>query len=111
MKRGKKSWTFSAKGRENGRDAKRIRQPEALTVRASTALQGAETGIDGGKKVKGRKRHIPADTPGFILSAAVTPANEGGRNGLKRLSEDYFSKGIDRLRKIWVDGGYSGSSV
>lgn len=76
-----------------------------------TALQGTETGIDGGKKVRGRKRHIPADTPGIILSVIVTPANEGGRNGLKCLLTDWFSKGISRLRKIWVDGGYSGSSI
>ena len=76
-----------------------------------TALQGAETGIDGGRKVKGRKRHILVDTPGLILSVAVTPANEGGRDGPKRLLTDYFSKGISRLRKIWVDGGYSGSSI
>jgi putative transposase len=72
-----------------------------------TALQGTETGIDGGRKVRGRKRHIPADTPGIILSGIVTPANEGGRNGLKCLLTDWFSKGISRLRKIWVDGGYS----
>ncbi len=76
-----------------------------------TALQGAETGIDGGKKIKGRKRHIPADTLGLILSVTVTPANEGEREGLKRLLSDYFSKGVSRLRKIWADGGYSGSPV
>ena len=76
-----------------------------------TALQGAETGIDGGKKIKGRKRHILVDTLGLILSVIVTPANEGEREGLKRLLSDYFSKGISRLRKIWVDGGYSGSPI
>ena len=76
-----------------------------------TALQGAETGIDGGKKIKGRKRHILVDTSGLLLVILVTPANEGERNGLKRLLSEYFSKGINRLRKIWVDGGYSGSAI
>jgi len=76
-----------------------------------TALQWTETGIDGGKKIKGRKRHILVDTLGLILAVTVTPANEGDRNGLKRLLRDYFSKGVNRLRKIWVDGGYSGSSI
>lgn len=76
-----------------------------------SALQGEEIGIDGGKKIKGRKRHIFVDTLGLILSVIVTPANEGDRNGLKRLLYDYFSKGVNRLRKIWVDGGYSGSSL
>ncbi len=56
-----------------------------------TALQGEDTGFDGGKKIKGRKRHIPADTPGLLLVIIVTPADEGGRSGLKRLLADYFS--------------------
>lgn len=76
-----------------------------------TALQGQDVGIDGGKKVKGRKRHILVDTLGLILTVLVTPANEGERSGLKRLLRDYFSHGITRLRKIWVDGGYSGSAI
>jgi putative transposase len=29
---------------------------------------GEERGYDGGKKVKGRKRHILVDTEGFVLS-------------------------------------------
>ncbi len=76
-----------------------------------SALQGEDIGFDGGKKTKGRKRHIFTDTLGLTLSVIVTPANEGDRSGLKNLPEDYFSKGISRLRKIWVDGGYSGSAI
>src|SRR5215204_6498249 len=33
-----------------------------------TAVGGEERGYDGGKKVKGRKRHILVDTEGFVLS-------------------------------------------
>ncbi|SLM30782.1 transposase [Desulfamplus magnetovallimortis] len=76
-----------------------------------SSIQGESIGIDGGKLVKGRKRHILVDTLGLILSVIVTPANEGDRNGLKNLLTDYFSNGISRLRKIWVDGGYSGSAL
>jgi putative transposase len=76
-----------------------------------TALQGAETGIDGGKKIKGRKRRILVDTLGLILTVIVTPANKSERDGLKSLLSNYFSNGINRLRKIWVDGGYSGSPI
>lgn len=32
-------------------------------------------GFDGGKKVKGRKRHILVDSQGFILAVVVTEAN------------------------------------
>jgi putative transposase len=36
---------------------------------------GGLAGYDGGKKVKGRKRHIIVDTLGLLLVVAVTPAN------------------------------------
>src|ERR687898_1124723 len=37
----------------------------------STAVGGEERGFDGGKKVKGRKRHLLVDTEGFVLKAKV----------------------------------------
>jgi putative transposase len=40
----------------------------------STAVGGEERGYDGGKKVKGRKRHLLVDTEGFILKAKVHSA-------------------------------------
>ena len=33
----------------------------------TTAVGGEDRGYDGGKKVKGRKRHILVDTEGFVL--------------------------------------------
>ena len=41
----------------------------------STAVGGEESGCDGGKKVKGTKRHILVDTEGFVLHAKVHSAN------------------------------------
>jgi hypothetical protein len=40
----------------------------------STAVGGEERGYDGGKKVKGRKRHLWVDTEGFVLKAKVHSA-------------------------------------
>ncbi len=37
--------------------------------------RGRDRGIDGGKKVKGRKRHIVTDTQGLVLAVRVHPAN------------------------------------
>jgi putative transposase len=52
---------------------KRDPQPGAGIVDSqslkSTAVGGEERGYDGGKKVKGRKRHILVDTEGFVLKA------------------------------------------
>lgn len=76
-----------------------------------TVTQGNQVGFDGGKKVDGRKRHILVDTLGLILVVFVTAANASERRGLQELLLDYFAEGTKRLRKIWVDGGYSGEPL
>jgi putative transposase len=57
---------------------KRNPQPSAaivdsLSVR-TTGVGGEQRGYDGGKKVKGRKRHILVDTQGLVLKARVHSA-------------------------------------
>jgi putative transposase len=71
-----------------------------------TATQGSEVGFDGGKKVKGRKRHLLVDTLGLIIAVVVTAANTEDRLGLVALLTRYFAGGVKRWRKLWVDGGY-----
>src|SRR5262245_23367276 len=71
-----------------------------------TATQGQEVGFDGGKQVKGRKRHLLVDTLGLIIAVVVTAANTDDRLGLVALLTQYFVGGVKRLRKLWVDGGY-----
>jgi putative transposase len=71
-----------------------------------TARHGEEVGFDGGKKVKGRKRHLLVDTLGLIIAVVVTAANTDDRLGLVTLLTRYFASGVKRLRKLWVDGGY-----
>jgi putative transposase len=58
---------------------KRDPQPSAGIVDISqsvktTGVGGEERGYDGGKKVKGRKRHLLVDTEGFVLKAKVHSA-------------------------------------
>jgi putative transposase len=71
-----------------------------------TATQGEEVGFDGGKHVKGRKRHVLVDTLGLIIAVVVTPADTDDRLGLVALLTQYFADGVKRLRKVWVDGAY-----
>ena len=75
------------------------------------ATQRGTKGYDGGKKVNGRKRHLLVDTLGLILGVCVTAADRGDRDGLMRLLTAYFSAGVQRLRKLWVDGGYAGEEL
>lgn len=57
-----------------------------------TANAGKEIGYDGGKKIKGRKRHLLVETNGFPLECEVTGAGVGDREGGKKLIDKYKKK-------------------
>lgn len=71
-----------------------------------TAHGGAEVGVDGGKMVRGRKRHIVTDTLGLLLVVLVTAANgddgETAPDVLTELHADEFP----RLAVLWADKKY-----
>ena len=50
-----------------------------------SADQAGAKGYDGGKKVKGRKRHIMVDVLGLLIVTCVTAASLGDRKGAKIL--------------------------
>lgn len=73
----------------------------------TTRRGGLERGVDGGKNVKGRKRHIITDTQGLLLSVEVHAANQhdskAGFEVIRPLGEKF-----ERMKKIYADGGYRG---
>jgi transposase len=73
----------------------------------STGVGGEERGYDGGKKVKGRKRHLLVDTEGFILKAKVHSAKVMDYEGIKTLLRKADER-FPRLRHLWLDAGYRG---
>ncbi len=73
-----------------------------------TSPQGGPKGFDAGKKVKGRKRHILVDTLGLLLVVAIQPASVQDRDGAASVVEAGVQK-YPSLRKLYVDGGYSGA--
>jgi putative transposase len=73
----------------------------------STGVGARERGYDGGKQIKGRKRHILVDTEGFLLKAKVHSAGVFDRDGIKQLLED-AKELFPRLSHLWLDAGYNG---
>lgn len=74
-----------------------------------TTAYGGEKGsigVDGHKRVNGRKRHLLVDTLGLLLAVVVTAANVPDREGARQLAGACAD--FPRLRKIWVDGSYTG---
>lgn len=73
----------------------------------TTEESGVIKGYDGGKQVKGRKRHVLVDTLGLLLSVYVTPANTSDQEGARPLLAG-LKPLQPRLELIWADSAYSG---
>lgn len=75
-----------------------------------TTESGGISGFDGGKKIKGRKRHIVTDTLGNLLCVDVHSAarqDRDGAPGVLAAAKAVFSN----LQLIFADGGYSGAAL
>jgi putative transposase len=73
----------------------------------TTGVGGEQRGYDGGKKVRGRKRHLLVDTKGLVLKAKIHSAKAPDQNGLKLLL-DSARTAVSHLKHLWVDAGYEG---
>ena len=93
--------TRRAAGRQ---DSPSLAIADAQSVK--TACGGPECGFDGGKRIKGRKRHIVVDTLGLVLAVTVTAANVQDKAGLRPLLEQVRDR-FDRLAYVYVDQGYT----
>lgn len=78
---------------------------DSQSIRTSEA--GGVRGYDGGKQIRGRKRHILVDVLGLLLLVVVTAANVQDRNGAQLLLSPFATQ-FRRLRLIWADGAYAG---
>ena len=77
---------------------------------AKTAESGGPRGHDAGKKVKGRKRHIPVDTGGRLVAARVQPADVQDRDGAPELLAEAGER-FPELRLVFADGAYAGPKL
>ena len=70
-------------------------------------MGGEHRGFDGGKKVRGRKRHLLVDTKGLVLKAKVHSARLPEQDGLRLLLES-VGPGASSMKHLWLDAGYQG---
>ena len=71
-----------------------------------TAGGGKERGIDGGKKVQGRKRHILVDSLGFLIAVVVTAANVDDARAAQEVFAQVRGRDFPRLRVVFADAKY-----
>src|SRR5829696_3902290 len=90
---------------EAGRDPEpRTAAIDSQTV--PTAHQGAASGVDGGKNVKGRKRHIVVCSMGLLLAVVVTAANLNEGTQAPRVLGKLSPRTTSRLEKVYADSKY-----
>jgi putative transposase len=71
-----------------------------------TAQGGEQRGYDGGKKVRGRKRHIVVDSLGLLLAVVVTAADTDDARAAQDLFAAMPGRDYPRLRVVWGDSKY-----
>jgi putative transposase len=71
-----------------------------------TAGGGQQVGSDGGKKVRGRKRHIVVDTMGLLLAVVVTAANVSDARAAQVLFAQMPGVDFPRLEVVQGDNNY-----
>ena len=72
----------------------------------TTEIGGTERGYDGGKKIKGRKRHLLVDTLGLLIAVLITSAGLDDGAAAPRLLAHVTPSDFPRLVAIFADQKY-----
>ena len=110
----KKDGTFSSLNTKRNRYERERKgkqaTPSVLSIDSQSIKGGpflsSNKGVDGNKKINGRKRHVITDTLGLIWGVIVTGANESDGAVAQRVIEPLLGY-LYRLEKILGDQAYS----
>ena len=77
----------------------------------TTEVGGDDRGYDGGKKIKGRKRHLLVDTLGLLIAVLVTGANRDDGTAAPELLASVSPSEFPRLQTIFGDNKYHNKAL
>jgi putative transposase len=80
---------------------------DSQTVKG-TPESSPESGFDGGKLIKGRKRHIVVDTIGCLIVVWVHAANIHDSRASREVLAALVAV-VDTIKMIWADSAYKGA--
>ena len=77
----------------------------------TTEVGGDERGYDGGKKIKGRKRHLLVDVLGLLIAVVVTGANADDGTAAPLVIGRMAVNDFPRMQVIFGDNKYNNKSL
>jgi transposase len=83
---------------------------DSQIVKCADTVPAGTSGYHGGKKIKGRGRHLVVDCEGWLLALVVTAASVSDKAGAKLLAAR-LAAAFTTLQLMWADACYDGKPL